>query len=344
MIYVLEIVYYDKNNKEVIDLMKIGYTGDNNFENRKQNYILHNPLVDFLYLIPEGTLELESLLQSYFSKYRYKTSSKEWFYFNQEIIDFFDSHKTVESLSFLIEDDMRLGTHRFNGFGKFCYTVIDQCLNLLLNQNHINLEKAMEEREICYNLVKESKLVSSKGVTKFILDHFKIDKEEYNNLCSKTLPSNIAGFIEKFSTLPTFYDKMRAICETDFTDLERRLVLEQVPLSFKNYYNKLGPVTLKACGYNVTNIRNRIKVNQSNEKVRDNLEVLIYKTFLVGNKYTLTWIKETLGILYKDCGFISSPKASDLEKYFELKSIRIPNKETGKRDNGYEILSKRKAL
>ena len=154
----------------------------------------------------------------------------------------------------------------------------------------------------------------------------------------------VIGFIEKFSTLPTFYDKMRAICETDFTDLERRLVLEQVPLSFKNYYNKLGPVILKACGYNVTNIRNRIEVNQSNEKVRDNLEVLIYKTFLVGNKYTLTKIKETLGILYKDCGFISSPKASDLEKYFELKSIRIPNKETGKRDNGYEILSKNKKL
>ena len=36
-----------------------------------------------------------------------------------------------------------------------------------------------------------------------------------------------------------------------------------------------------------------------------------------------------------------SPKASDLEKYFELRPCKVTNKETGKRDHGFEILRRK---
>jgi hypothetical protein len=48
-----------------------------------------------------------------------------------------------------------------------------------------------------------------------------------------------------------------------------------------------------------------------------------------------------LGDIYKKSNYIASPKASDLEKYFEVKLFKITNKETGKRDYYYEILKKK---
>jgi hypothetical protein len=120
--------------------------------------------------------------------------------------------------------------------------------------------------------------------------------------------------------------------------------LEQIPITFKNYYNLLGPVTLKACGYNRTNIRKKLEINQSNEKKFEDLLNMIYDNFLIGQKYLLSNIKLLLGDIYKKSNYIASPKASDLEKYFEVKLFKITNKETRKRVPGYEILKKKDQL
>ena len=153
--------------------------------------------------------------------------------------------------------------------------------------------------------------------------------------------NEISLFVKNFNTLPTFYDKMRAICESPFSDLERSIILEQVPITFKNFYNQLGPVILKACGYNITNIRKRLETTQSNEETLDGLLNLIYSNFLVGERYSLSNVKVVLKDLYKKSNYIASPKASDLERYFEVRKIQVTNKETGKRDYYYEILKKK---
>ena len=153
--------------------------------------------------------------------------------------------------------------------------------------------------------------------------------------------NELASFVRNFNNLPTFYDKMRALCESPFNNLERSIILEQIPITFKNYYNLLGPITLKACGYNITNIRKKLEINQSNEKKSEDLLNMIYDNFLIGQKYLLSNIKLLLGDIYKKSNYIASPKAADLEKYFEVKLFKITNKETGKRDYYYEILKKK---
>jgi hypothetical protein len=62
---------------------------------------------------------------------------------------------------------------------------------------------------------------------------------------------------------------------------------------------------------------------------------------LVGEKYSKQFIKDTLKTIYESNGFNQTPKAIDLEMYFELKDAKIPNKTTGKRDNGYEIIKQK---
>jgi len=153
--------------------------------------------------------------------------------------------------------------------------------------------------------------------------------------------SGVQEFLKLFNSLPTFYDKMKAICESSLNNLELRAILEQIPIIFKNLYNQLGPINLKACGYNITNIKRRIEVDQNNEERFIDVKDLIYSSFNIGERYSLIHIKQKLGELYNKAEYLSSPKATDLEKYFEVKKVQITNKESKKRDYYYEILKKK---
>lgn len=61
--------------------------------------------------------------------------------------------------------------------------------------------------------------------------------------------------------------------------------------------------------------------------------------FLVGNRYTKKEIKLFLSDLGK--GLFLNLKATDITRFFEVSEVKITNKETGKRDSGYRILSKK---
>ena len=66
-------------------------------------------------------------------------------------------------------------------------------------------------------------------------------------------------------------------------------------------------------------------------------DVILYK-FLPGDRISRTKIKSALTEIYENLKISKTPKASDLEDYFEIKVCQITNKETGKRDNGFEII------
>ena len=86
MIYLILSAGFKDNNPDQFERrLKIGYT--DNLENRLKAYQTTNP--DFMLLqTREGDTTIESYLHKKFEKYRYK-DSKEWFYYNQEIIDYF---------------------------------------------------------------------------------------------------------------------------------------------------------------------------------------------------------------------------------------------------------------
>ena len=70
MIYVIKTKYSD------CTLLKIGYTGDDNFNARVIQYKLHNPKCEFIYTIQEGTEEDEKNLHWLFRKFLYKNTLK----------------------------------------------------------------------------------------------------------------------------------------------------------------------------------------------------------------------------------------------------------------------------
>lgn len=150
----------------------------------------------------------------------------------------------------------------------------------------------------------------------------------------------VSVFINQFNSLPSFSAKMKFLCEAELSDLEINVILDQVPLQYKNYFLGLGPDRCRALGYNVTKISKELS-DVIIEQDLSSLSDKIFKRFAIGGKYSKAEIKTALGEIYSEVGYNRTPKAVDLEEYFVLGNCRLPNSETGKRDAGVEIIKKK---
>ena len=72
-----------------------------------------------------------------------------------------------------------------------------------------------------------------------------------------------------------------------------------------------------------------------------NLVSSIYQEFKEGEKTSKIELKTKLQKIYDLLGSKQTAKASDLEKYFELKSCKVKNSQTGKWENGFELVKKK---
>ena len=96
MIYLIQDAYIDENDN-FHKILKIGYTS--NIDSRMSQYISHNFGFKLL-KTREGDEELEKLLHYYFNKYLIKEShNREWFEYNDEIINEFEKLEKEESSS-----------------------------------------------------------------------------------------------------------------------------------------------------------------------------------------------------------------------------------------------------
>ena len=156
-------------------------------------------------------------------------------------------------------------------------------------------------------------------------------------MVSTDLTNNVNKFLSDFNDLQDFPSKMKMVCTASLTDQERCVVLDQIPLIYKNYYETLGPERCYAQGYNKTYLEREYKDKQFDKsQLRDE----IYNIFKVDEKYTKSEIKNMLKDLYKFLGYNKTPKANDLEKYFEIKLCKV-TVETGKQDNGFKIIKRK---
>lgn len=85
--------------------------------------------------------------------------------------------------------------------------------------------------------------------------------------------------------------------------------------------------------------------NKNNEVINISQDIDIGKEiqneFKVGEVCSRSDIKERLKKIYDRTGYKETPKAVDIGNYFYIKDKRITNKETGKRDKGYEIIERK---
>ena len=173
-------------------------------------------------------------------------------------------------------------------------------------------------------------------------DRFTVFTTVHNQLSPDDLVNQeVSEFMKEYFSKTTMYDKLRLLCEYGLSEDAIKVVLAQISDSdeIKSYYTVLKPQRLKALGYSVTRIKKELGI------VIFSPELLIqevYSEFREGEKYTLSNLKNKLSSVYSSINYQSTPKANDIERYFEIKGTVTYEKDekTGKRKQirGYELL------
>ena len=177
---------------------------------------------------------------------------------------------------------------------------------------------------------------------------FDIQQQDYADRVSIFNTLKEKGFVavdvekelDDFKFLKYYHHKMEFVCQLSLrlTADKFKLFLNSIPKSFKNYYTILGPDKCKALMYQKGNLEREYQRLLNNQGV--SLEDRIYDTFHAGDRLRKEDIKKMLAKIYQDSGYTQTAKATDIIQWFNTKAILCNNKETGKRDAGFELISR----
>ena len=339
MIYLIETTYYNKNTKEILDLLKIGYTEDSNKDKRFTLYKLHNPGYKLLYEISGYDEDIEKRVQYKFRDLKYNEYGNEWFYYSDDIINFFKNIDNVD-----LESLPKSPRRREVEFTNLKNEIIDIIKYLFLTK-----EEYMNYLENLITILGDKFSVSS------VLDYIKTDSLINKDLYSKYLEivksresgiyceddmvnQEVSEFLRIYISLNTMKDKLKLLCEYGLSSDAIDIVLGQIADSdeIKSYYTTLGPDRLRALSYSKTFIKKELNIVTFSQ---DLLEKSMYLEFKEGDKLSLVDIKTKLTNIYDSISYDRKAKATDLENYFEVKkcTINFPDK----RVNGLEIIKKK---
>jgi len=136
----------------------------------------------------------------------------------------------------------------------------------------------------------------------------------------------------------TFVDRMKYLCsqKENLSEDEYSVVLSLVPMEYSNYITTLGIDLIKSKSYKKGDLDIEFKNLSQNQLVSNALGTRIINEFNVGKRYTKAEIKEKLREIYSSLGYNKTPKATDLEQWFEVKTVLINRKY-----NGFEIVKKK---
>ena len=174
-------------------------------------------------------------------------------------------------------------------------------------------------------------------------DRFTVFSTIYSTLSPDDIVNQeVSRFLEQYQKFGTFKSKLKYLCECSFNDTMTNIILDQIGEhdNIKSYYLALGPEKLRALGYNKTYIEKELGVVTFSQEL---LESNIYSEFKVGDKITLSDIKSRLEVLYKSINYDATPKAKDLENYFNVKesSARVEIDGVKKVVKIYNIISRK---
>lgn len=341
MIYLIKSFGYTEG-KGYFDLLKIGYTRDNNYKSRLMTYKYHNPTCELLYIIPEATEVDEDNLQYYFRDYQFihnSFSSSEWFYYNDEIVDYFKTHTTRESLSSLPNSPSNKRS-AFREYRREVVDIVKYVLNVRFIEGSIDvLDSFRQIDNMVDHIIDELHIRTVSRVWEYVKDTFGILPKEINSIEDNELRNEVGDFMIKFGKAKFYTDKMRLLCESGLSEKALSLVLKQIPIDYSTFYTTLGPERMRTFGYQKSKLERECILTKENS-FGGTLCNIILSNFKLGDRLTLAEIKETLKNLYKENNINSSPKAKILENYFNVKKTKVKNSE-GKFVDGYELLSKK---
>ena len=179
---------------------------------------------------------------------------------------------------------------------------------------------------------------------------FEIQQLDYADRCSVRSTINnqllleedeiLTKFLVLYESYTNFIDKMKLACElfkSNISESIKELVLIRIDEQISNYIRVLGVEKIESHSYIRIRLDRELSSQLNNQFIDPSEE--IYNRFQVGEKYNKPFIKSELKSIYDSLGYKKTPKATDLDEYFELRYVKYV--ENGKKINGFEILSKK---
>lgn len=134
--------------------------------------------------------------------------------------------------------------------------------------------------------------------------------------------------------LKNYEERLKYILNSENINKE---VLELLPESYTMAVS-LGLERCRANGYKFLEIKKELEIVTYNT---DNLDSKVLSSFEIGKRYSFSSIKESLKDIYSLFGYKKSPKANDLEKWFEVKKVYFLDSNINKKTNGFEIIKRK---
>ena len=222
------------------------------------------------------------------------------------------------------------------------YQVVAKTLNYSKDYVAVNTHGGGDLRPVFNNLVMINDMRSYEIQQTDYKDRFHV----FNALGEQVRQSDlIQKILKEFENQQFFNNKMRYLYSLHMDEDIAKQVLDNIyDTSYSKYYWTISSSRAGSLKYQKGNLEEEYQniINPKDlSQIEEDVRTKIISSFLPENRYLKSDIKETLRKIYEDLGYDKTPKASDLEEYFELHPCQIKNKETGKKDNGFEILKKK---
>lgn len=172
------------------------------------------------------------------------------------------------------------------------------------------------------------------SVTKALEDLGAVDINNYQDKDYQDL----LDFEDKFYSTGNFAKKLKLYCEFMDKYLENDYIQRIIPFKvpdpkFKSFYNKFGTAGCKAKKFR----EEALKTELLDTLKDDILTKEILDKFKLKDKLSKKLIKTILASIYLKLSLKRTAKASDLEEWFDLRSVNFM--ENGKKVNGFEIIA-----
>ena len=335
----------NESNKMFTFCTKTAYIGSDFYSDNASSYVFADPNIKSLAL--DISLDLPQIVG--------RQRNRENPFKNNIVIFYRTIRKTEiedkESFDKTQEDRRKLTKTLLNEFQKMS----DQGQSAYLQKLKDSIEVSKYERDFVSISKKTGKPIYNSFIDIANERSWEVSQKEYQDKISVTkslesLTSNLSeyqselekevqDFLDnKFYKTGIFREKMRMYCEFMDKHKGNKEVSDMIyykikNLDFRKYYNFYGSSGCSALKYQKENL----EIGMKNKSKESEVSNIIYSKFKAGEKYLKKDIKQTLLSIYRDLGITSKPKASDLEKYFNLKSVTITV--NGKRENGFKLAS-----
>ena len=151
----------------------------------------------------------------------------------------------------------------------------------------------------------------------------------------------VRNILQEFENQLYFNNKMKYLYSLHMDDDLAKQVLNNIyDTSYAKYYWTISASRAGTLKYQKGNLEKEYQsiINPKDTSYTENeVKQKILSTFQVDSRYLKSDIKEMLRKIYTELGYEKTPKAGDLDVYFEIKECKITNS-LGKQDHGFKII------